>query len=60
MSDVQFLSVKQAASVAQVHPYTIRKWIKEARLPATKPGGKCIRIEREALDRLLSGKGAQS
>jgi excisionase family DNA binding protein len=55
MSEVRYLSVRQAAEVAQVCEYTIRRWIKEGRLPATKPGGKSLRIAREELDRLLGG-----
>jgi len=35
-----FLTVKEAAKVLKKHPGTIRRWIRERRLPAQKLGGK--------------------
>lgn len=34
------LTVKEAAKVLKRHPGTLRRWIKEKRLPATKLSGK--------------------
>ncbi len=34
------LTVKEAAKVLKKHPGTIRRWIREKRLPATKLSGK--------------------
>lgn len=34
------LTVKEAAKVLKKHPATIRRWIKEKKLPATKLSGK--------------------
>jgi excisionase family DNA binding protein len=36
----ELLTVKEAAKVLNKHPGTIRRWIKEKRLPARKLAGK--------------------
>ncbi len=41
-------SVKQAAYILKVHPLTIRRYIKEERLKATRVGGN-IRIKESSL-----------
>lgn len=35
-----FLTVKEAAKILKKHPGTIRRWIREKRIPAQKLGGK--------------------
>ena len=35
-----FLTVEEAAKILKKHPGTIRRWIRERRLPAQKLGGK--------------------
>jgi excisionase family DNA binding protein len=49
------LTYRQAARMAQVTERTLRKLIVNGRLPAGRVG-KCVRIPREALLRLLNGK----
>jgi excisionase family DNA binding protein len=50
------LSVDEAAKIALKKPATIRDWIKDKRLKATKPkGSRQYLIAREDLDRCLSG-----
>jgi excisionase family DNA binding protein len=52
--DESYLSVQRAASVADVHPDTIRKWINSGRLPRHKAGRE-LRVRRDELHRLLEG-----
>lgn len=35
-----FLTVKEAAKILKKHPGTVRRWIRERRIPAQKLGGK--------------------
>ena len=35
MSDERWLTVQQAADVIQVHPETVREWLRTGRLPGT-------------------------
>lgn len=47
----QLLTVRQAAYILKVHPLTIRRYIREKKLIATKVGGN-IRIREEDLNAL--------
>src|SRR5258708_2117539 len=47
-----YLSVQKAATLADVHPDTIRAWIKEKRLPGGHAGRE-VRVLRSALRRFL-------
>lgn len=49
-----FLTVKQAAAVAGVHPHTIHAWIRAGKLPAGKIG-RSYTIEEARLLELLRG-----
>lgn len=35
----RLLTVKEVAAAAQVHPQTVRGWIKDEKLAAVRPGG---------------------
>jgi excisionase family DNA binding protein len=53
-----YLSVQKAATLAEVHPDTIRAWVKDGRLVAHRAG--CgLRIRRDDLRRFLEGGGPQ-
>lgn len=49
----EWLSAYDAAQILGVHPKTLRKWIREKRLEATRAGDRHYRIRRADLDRLL-------
>jgi excisionase family DNA binding protein len=51
-SDLTYLSVEKAAAVAEVHPDTIRAWVKAGRLPEHRAGRE-LRIRRDELHRFL-------
>lgn len=52
----EFLSIRKAASLAGVHPETIRRWIARGILPEHRPEGGYPRIRRDELEKALSGK----
>jgi excisionase family DNA binding protein len=59
----ELLTVEEVAEMARVHPETVRRWIKNKRLPAARPTGKPqspYRIHSTDVARLLGGlpKGA--
>jgi excisionase family DNA binding protein len=45
----ELLTVRQAASRLAVHPMTVRRWVREGRLPAVQLGGHGapVRVELE-------------
>ncbi|GHO56636.1 helix-turn-helix domain-containing protein [Ktedonobacter robiniae] len=49
----ELLTIDQVASELQLHPDTIRRYIREKRLRATRVGGR-LRVRRSELDRFLS------
>lgn len=49
-----YLSIAKAARLADVHPDTLRAWIKEGRLPEHRAGRE-LRVRRSELHRLLAG-----
>jgi excisionase family DNA binding protein len=51
-ANVAYLSVERAAGVAEVHPDTIRAWVKAGRLPEHRAGRE-LRIRRDELHRFL-------
>jgi excisionase family DNA binding protein len=55
-TDVAYLSVERAAAVAEVHPDTIRAWVKAGRLPEHRAGRE-LRIRRDELHRFLDRVG---
>ena len=46
-------SVERAAKYADVHPHTIRAWIRQGLLPKVDLGKRCVRVRRSALDEFL-------
>lgn len=54
MNTDRLYNVEEAAEYMRVHPRTIRRWIRLGKLEATRPGGWCWRIRREALDAMLT------
>jgi excisionase family DNA binding protein len=55
-ADVVYYSVEKAAAVAEVHPDTIRAWVKAGRLPEHRAGRE-LRIRRDELHRFLDRVG---
>ncbi len=54
----ELLTVEEVAEMARVHPETVRRWIKNKRLPAARPTGKPqspYRIHSTDVARLLGG-----
>jgi excisionase family DNA binding protein len=51
------LTVEQVALQLQVHPESVRRWIRRGRLPAARIGGTKMgyRIQRADVERLLDG-----
>lgn len=53
-------TVAESAAYFGVAPKTIREWIAEGRLPAIRPGPRCIRIDVADLERLAQPCGPAS
>lgn len=51
--DLDSLTVSETSDVMKVHDETIRRWIRDGRLPAFRVGG-AYRIPRVAIERLIS------
>ncbi len=51
--DPEFMTIAQAARLFHVHPETIRRWILDGRINATRPGPRSIRIPESEVRRLL-------
>ncbi len=51
---LRYLRVEEAAEFLNVKPSTIRAWLLRRKLPCVKVGGRCVRIPREALEKLIS------
>ena len=52
-----YLSVEKAATLADVHPDTIRGWVKAGRLPEHRAGRE-LRVRRDELHRFLDGRAS--
>jgi len=48
----RLLTITQAAALLQVHPNTVRAWIRDGALPAARYGPQIVRIDPKDLDRL--------
>ncbi len=48
IDDLQTLTVEKAAEVLGVHPESVRRWVRDGRLPAGRWGGR-LRITLEAI-----------
>lgn len=51
----ELLTTGQVASLLNVHPQTVRRWIDTGRLPALRLPSGVWRVRRDDLDALLSG-----
>ena len=57
MNDERWLTVQQAADVIQVHPETVREWLRTARLPGTLLSRRAgWRIREGDVQRFLAGE----
>lgn len=48
------LRVEEAAEFLNVKPSTIRAWLLRRKLPFVKVGERCVRIPRQAVERLVT------
>lgn len=55
MTDTQLLTVPEVARRLRCSPATVRAYIAEGRLPASKPGGRHYRVDPLDVDQLLAG-----
>jgi excisionase family DNA binding protein len=51
-SQEEYLTVSQVAQKLQVHPESVRRWVRAGKLPALKLGGKYLRIKKGDLDEI--------
>ena len=58
MADEQYLTPAQVADELHVTVVTVRRWIANRELPASKAGPRRWTVRRTDLDRFLSGRGA--
>jgi excisionase family DNA binding protein len=49
----ELLTIDQVAAELQLHPDTIRRYIRQGKLKQTKIGGTAVRIRRSELDRFI-------
>jgi excisionase family DNA binding protein len=52
--NLELLRVEEAAEFLNVKVSTIRAWLLRRKLPRVRVGLRCVRIPREALERLVS------
>ncbi len=50
----ELLKITDVAAILKLHPDTVRRYIKDGRLIATRIGGTRVRIRRSELDRFLN------
>ena len=53
-SPTELLTIREAARFLKVSPLTVRRWLKQGRLPAYRLGPRAIRIRRADLDASFS------
>lgn len=53
MTEQRYLSIEQVAKRLGYHPNTIKTWIRDGRLPASRPGGRQVRIALSDLNEFL-------
>lgn len=49
----EYLTAKQIAEALNVHPVTVRRWIKEGRLKAIRPGSRNYRVAKSDFEAFL-------
>lgn len=52
--DDELLKITEVATILKLHPDTVRRYISQGKLKATKVGGTRVRIRRSELDRFLA------
>jgi len=52
MTDIRYLTIEEAAQLLRIHPDTVRRLLREKRLPGKKIGREW-RISQEALDNFV-------
>ena len=55
----ELLKITEVAAELKLHPDTVRRYIKEGKLKATKIGGTRVRVRRSELDRFLAEEGQE-
>lgn len=50
----ELFRVEEAAEFLNAKPSTIRAWLLRRKLPRVRVGERCVRIPREALDKLIA------
>jgi excisionase family DNA binding protein len=55
-----FLTPEEIAKIARTTPATVRRWIREGFLPATKLGPRVWRVKRESWTRFMRGDTSRS
>ena len=45
-------TIKQVAQELQVHPHTVRRWIRQGKLKVLRFGHRTVRITQEELERI--------
>jgi excisionase family DNA binding protein len=53
----ELIGLSEAATQAGVHYRTVRRWIKNGHLEATRVGPKLLKVKQSDLDKLLSPVG---
>jgi len=49
----RLVSIQHAASYADVHPITLRRWIAAGRVPAYRAGPRLLKVDLNELDAML-------
>ena len=57
--DTDLLTLREAAALLKLTPVTIKRWLKQGRLPAYRVGPRAIRIKHEDLQTILQPAGAR-
>jgi excisionase family DNA binding protein len=57
----RLLTVNEAAERLAVHPITIRRWMRDGRLPALQLGGRGapVRVDPKALEQFIHAPGEE-
>jgi len=50
----EFLTIREAAALLRVSPVTVKRWLKQARLPAYHVGPRAVRIRRSDLSKVVT------
>jgi excisionase family DNA binding protein len=54
------LTIREAAVYCDVHPDSIRRWIRSGRLKANRVGPRLIKIDRVELDKVIESIGGST